>query len=101
MDRIDHTPAPAEAVLRFQQERIVKNLFIEYLLILEELGHEHDNAMAKLEKALPKENQPFVDLADYLTPEKGERLRKRVLDRGNDALRNLREVVNGFDISLK
>ncbi len=101
MDRIDHTPAPAEAVLRFQQERIVKNLFKEFLSVLEELAHEHDEALDKMEKALPSEHKHFVGLADCLTPEKGDRLRKRVLDRGNDALRSLHEIVNGFEISIK
>lgn len=101
MDRIDHTPAPAEAVLRFQQTRLVKSLYIEFLLILQEIGHEHDEAMAKLEKALPKEYQSYVELADYLLPEKGQRLRKRVLDRGNDILRELETLVNTLHIELK
>ena len=103
MDKVVYNgPAPADAVLRFQQQRIITTLFTEYLLMLETLGNEHDIALDKLAKALPSDYAKFVDLADYLTPEKGQQLRKRVLDRGNDAWRNLHELVErSFNVQFK
>ncbi len=101
METLKYTPALAVDVLRFQQERIVKNLYIELLMVLEDLGHEHDDALSKLEKALPSEYHQYVGLADYLTPEKGQRLRKRVLDRGNNALRELDSQLKNYDITSK
>lgn len=96
-----YSPAPADAVLRFQQERIIKVLFTEFLVALEDLAREHDLALDKLAKALPPDLAKYVDLADYLTPEKSEMLRKRVLDRGNHALRELHSQVDHFNISFK
>lgn len=96
-----YTPAPADAVLRFQQERIVKVLFTEFLMALEDLARDHDIALDKLARALPADFAKFVDLADYLTPEKSDILRKRVLDRGNHALRELHSQVDHFNIEFK
>lgn len=95
-----HTADPKE-VLRFQQHRIITLLFREYLTLLEDLGLEHDAALAKLAAALPPEYQTYLDLADYLTPEKSKHLRKKVLDRGNDTLRSLDDVLAAFTIEFK
>ncbi len=101
MDPIKYIPAPAEDVLRFQVERVVKDLFKEFLCTLEEVGVEHDAALAKLEKALPPEYHHHLDLADSLPPEKGQRLRKRVLDRGNDTLRAIQDFFKFYTIQNK
>ncbi len=88
-------------VLRFQLHRLVTSLFKNYLVLVEELGDTHDDAVMKLKAALPKEYVPFVDLADYLTPERGAALRKKVLDSGNDVLRSVDELLKQFDIDFK
>jgi hypothetical protein len=96
-----YTPAPADAVLRFQQERIVTTLFRSFLETLEDVEADHNAALAKLVDALPVDYKQYVDLADCLTPEKGQQLRKRVLDRGNDAKRSLTDLTNSFTIEFK
>lgn len=96
----NHTADPKE-VLRFQQHRVITLLFRHFLTLLEDLGLEHDEALAKLAAALPPEYHSFLDLADYLTPEKGQRLRKKVLDSGNDTLRSLDDVLESFTITFK
>lgn len=88
-------------VLRFQHERIVKNLFKRFLVMLEDLGRDHDAALGKLHDALPEQYKPFVDLADYLDEAKAEILRSKVLGAGNDALRELGSVTDQFEISLR
>lgn len=88
-------------VLRFQLTRSITNLFKGYLILLEDLGDSHDEAMAKLKKALPAEYHPFVDLADDLTPERGAILRKKVLDAGNDVLREVTKLLEQFDVEIK
>lgn len=89
------------AVLRFQHERIVKSLFVQFLITLEDLGHRHEMALDKLEKNLPEEYKKYVELADYFTEEEYQLLRKRVLDRGNAAINELNILIDQFDISLK
>ncbi len=95
-----HTADPKE-VLRFQQHRIITVLFRHFLTLLEDLGLEHDEALAKLAAALPPEYHTYLDLADYLTPERSKHLRKKVLDSGNDTLRSLDEILESFDIHFK
>jgi hypothetical protein len=87
-------------VLRFQLERAVKNLFKGYLVLLEDLGDSHDAALAKLRAALPEQYRPFVDLADDLTPEHGVLLRKKVLDAGNDVLREISKLLEQFNVEF-
>lgn len=88
-------------VLRFQLDRNVRLLFREQLMLLEDLGKEHDTALSKLNDALPEQYRHYLDLADYLTPDRGQQLRKRVLDRGNDVLRNFEELLKQFEIRFK
>lgn len=91
---------PAE-VLRFQIDRNVKAIFWAYLAVLEDLGVEHDIAMKKLVDALPPEYKDYVSLADYLSDEKGAQLRKRVLDVGNNHLREIATILESFEIEFK
>jgi DNA topoisomerase IB len=101
MDKVyTHTADPKE-VLRFQQQRIITMLFRHFLTLLEDLGLEHDEALAKLSAALPPEYQTYIDLADYLSPDKSKHLRKKVLDAGNDSLRGLDEILNSFNVTFK
>lgn len=101
MDQASYTPASADSVLRFQQERIIKTLFTEFLMVLEDLARDHDIALDKLSAALPPDLSKYIDLADYFTPEKSVLLRKRVLDRGNHALRELYTQVDHFNVGFK
>lgn len=88
-------------VLRFQIERNVKAIFWAYLAVLEDIGVEHDIAMTKLAEHLPTQYVTYIDLADYLTEEKGAQLRKRVLDVGNNHLRQINDCLEGFDVNFK
>ena len=101
MEQVPYTPASASEVLRFQQERIIKTLFRGFLEVLEDVEADHNTALGKLVDALPEDLRHYVDLADHLTPEKGLQLRKRVLDRGNDSLRSITDLVNSFNIQFK
>lgn len=92
-------PSPAD-VLRYQLHRNVTNLFKNYLIILEDVGDNHDEALAKLKNALPENYRGFVDLADYLTPERGQALRKKILDAGNDSLREIDKLVEQFQVEF-
>ena len=65
--------------LQFQVQRKVVSLYISFLFILEDLkaqGYDIDEDM-------------------YL------RWRKRVLDQGNDTIREIEDYLNNFDIRLK
>ena len=57
--------------------RDVKKLYLSFLYILEDLKNE-----------------------DQITEEEFQRLRKRVLDYGNNCSRNIEEQLNSFDFNL-
>lgn len=76
----------------------VTRLFKTYLYGLEGLTHDHDEAMGKLRDALPPEYKHYVDLADYLSDDKLQRMRNGVLRNGNDLIRDIQETVDGLRI---
>lgn len=75
-------------------------LFKEFLSILEQLADEHDEALAKLAVSLPTEYHAHLTLADHFTEEKAERLRRAVLQRGNDAARSIQEEIEKYDVEF-
>ena len=90
-----------EQVIRFQYQRIVTALFKRFLVVLEDLEAEHNTSLGRLHDALPAQYQPFVNLADCLDETKAKSLRKKVLDSGNEALREFDDIVKQFNIDLK
>ena len=59
---------------RLTIERHIVNLFKECLMIVEQLGEEHDEAMGKLFDALPENYREYVRLADHFSEEKADRI---------------------------
>jgi len=81
--------------------RHVVVLFKEYLDILQQLAEEHAEALDALHDALPDQYQPYVNLADHFTDEKGQRIRKAVLARGNDCKRAIEEELAKYEMALR
>lgn len=90
-----------EELLRFQIRRNVTVLFKRFLEILEDLGVEHDAALTLLYDKLPADYKVYVELADYLTDEKADMLRRKVLGAGNDCVRQIEDILQSFSVTLK
>lgn len=90
-----------EDVLRFQIHRQITNLSRNFLIVLEDLGMDHDTAMKKLHENLPEEYKNYVELADYFDETKYKNVRKKVLDGCGDSIRNLDETLKQFEIKIK
>lgn len=88
-------------VLRFQARRICTSMFKSFLILLEEVEEDHDIALKKLFDSLPPQYQPYVKLADYLDEERAKRLRSKILDVGNNAIREFEEQLNNYEVRLK
>ena len=69
----------AKDFLQFQVRRKITNLYKNFLFILEDL----------------KENQYDISEESY------QRQRKRVLDFGNDTIREIEETLQNLDIEIK
>lgn len=88
-----------EEFLKAKIEQVIKRLFVAQLCRLEEIYDKHDEAMTKLVDALPPEQRGLVTLADYLTDSVTETTRRKVLFEGNEAIRDLKEVVDNLRIN--
>jgi hypothetical protein len=78
--------------------KVVTNLYKQMLFILEDLQEEHRAVYGRLLDNSPEEMKPLIAQADYFDDRKMNWLRKRVLDIGNDAVR---ETQQRFEIHFK
>ena len=90
-----------QEILKGSCHRHVVFLFKEVLTLLEQLAEEHDESLAKLATNLPEEYRKYIPLADYFTEDKADRLRRSVLQRGNDCARAIRDEIDKYKVDLK
>ena len=90
----------AEDIFRKRCERNTVTLFKGFLVMLEDLQKEHEINFGKLKRNLPKEYSPLIDQANYFDQEKVQHLRKRTLDIGNEAIRNIEGGFENFTIDF-
>ena len=84
--------------LRSQRE--ISALFKTMLLLVEDMKKDHDFHYQKLYDNIPKKYHPIIDTADHFTPEKVNWIRKRILDFGNESIRNLGSELDNYTVSF-
>ena len=82
-------------------KRSTKVLFKSFLVLMEDLHQDHLINFSKLRKALPEEYSPLIDQADYFDQHKMQYLRKKILDMGNESIRETNNDLENFTISFK
>jgi hypothetical protein len=87
-------------ILQERYEKHTKGLFKSFLFVLEDLQDDHNAHFAKLKNALPSMYHTLIDQANYFDHDRLQRLRKRVLDLGNDSLRGQNEDLEKFTVIL-
>jgi hypothetical protein len=80
-------------LLSFQTHRNIINLYKRYLNIIEDLQEEHLNMLNKLNSKIDQETLKNVD---YFDENKYNYLRKRVLDLGNETIREIDKTLDLF-----
>tara|TARA_R100000152_G_scaffold16589_1_gene8096 strand:- start:360 stop:647 length:288 start_codon:yes stop_codon:yes gene_type:complete len=90
----------AKKKLALRSEREISALFKTMLLLVEDMKKDHDFHYQKLYENLPKEYHPIIDTADHFTPEKVNWIRKRILDFGNESIRNLGSELDNYTVSF-
>lgn len=94
-----HLSLPDNATFIKAKVRLgVTRLFKNYLFAFEEFVTQHDEAMKKLEDALPADLKVYVSLADYISEESYEMMRKKILSAGNDVIRDVESTVDGLQL---
>ena len=67
----------------------IKKLYVNFLVLLEDLKDDHDRTFYKLSREFPEMTKTLT-VCDYFDDEKLDHLRKRVLDMGNGCVRSVK-----------
>jgi hypothetical protein len=85
-----------KALVSAESERLVKKIFKHSLMVLEDLRFQHSKALEDLDLSeKEKESLNYLDFVRYSL------LRKRILDNGNESVRDLENFLDNFDFKLK
>jgi hypothetical protein len=90
----------AEGIFKKHCQRNTVALFKGFLMMLEDLQKEHQINFDKLRGSLPEEYDALLEQADYFCDDKLQHLRKRTLDIGNEAIRNIEGEFENFTINF-
>jgi len=92
-------------VISFQIHRNIVNLYKRYFEITEDLLSEHKSFISKIESRLSNLGvdieEANIEEIDYFTDKKFTQIRKKILDVGNDATRELDRTLEFVTIDLK
>jgi hypothetical protein len=88
---------PEKELLKQQARRIITVLFKDSLSILQEIQQEHLTVITGLSKQFPPEFVAKINILDF---PKYSRLRKRILDKSNDSIRELETLISSFDVTI-
>ena len=78
----------------------ISRLFKMMLIMVEDMKKDHDFHYDKLYENIPKKYHPVIDTADHFTPDKVNWIRKRILDCGNESIRNLCSRIDNYQVSF-
>ena len=89
---------PVRDIISFQIHRNITNLYKKYFEISEDLLEEHRLFIARLKNL---DDTSKVDSIDYFTEEKYNNIRKKILDAGNDSIREIEKALEFVNITIK
>ena len=78
----------------------ISSLFKMMLMLVEDMKKDHDFHYNKLYDEIPKKYHAVIRTADHFTPEKINWIRKRILDFGNESIRNLDSELDNYSVSF-
>lgn len=89
----------ANDLLRFQVRRNVTGLYKSFLILLEDLEQDQKIQFSKLKESMP-EHKKLLDQAEFLDSGKSNYIRKKILDAGNGAIRELISELENYDVNF-
>ena len=78
----------------------ISRLFKMMLIMVEDMKKDHDFHYQKLYEHIPADYHTVIDTANHFTPQKVNWIRKRILDIGNESIRNLGSELDNYTVSF-
>ena len=78
----------------------ISSLFKLMLMMVEDMKKDHDFHYQKLYENIPDQYHGVINTADHFTPEKVNWIRNRILDVGNESIRNLAAELDNYTVTF-
>ena len=90
----------AKKKLNRESDDEISKLFKMMLMMVEDMKQDHDFHYEKLYENIPNEYHAVINTANHFTPQKVNWIRKRILDIGNESIRNLGAALDNYSVSF-
>ena len=90
----------AKKKLNRESDNEISKLFKMMLMMVEDMKQDHDFHYEKLYENIPNEYHAVINTANHFTPQKVNWIRKRILDIGNESIRNLGSTLDNYTVSF-
>tara|TARA_B110000285_G_scaffold235018_1_gene314222 strand:- start:1209 stop:1496 length:288 start_codon:yes stop_codon:yes gene_type:complete len=91
----------AKKILNESSDKEIRSLFKTMLILVEDMQKDHIFHYQKLYDEIPEEYHSVIRAADHFTPDKVAWIRKRILDYGNESVRNMQKEIENFKVTFK
>lgn len=88
-----------KSLTRISDEEI-SSFFKMMLLLVEDMRQDHNFHYNKLYQNIPQKYHAVIDTANHFTEEKNSWIRKRILDYGNESIRNFRYEIDNYTVEF-
>ena len=78
----------------------ISRLFKVMLMMVEDMKRDHDFHYDKLYENIPEEYHKIINTANHFTQPKINWIRKRILDVGNESIRNFGSTLDDYTVSF-
>ena len=90
----------AKKKLSRESDNEISKLFKMMLTMVEDMKQDHDFHYEKLYENIPDKYHAVINTANHFTPQKVNWIRKRILDVGNESIRNLGSTLDNYTVSF-
>jgi hypothetical protein len=90
----------AKKKLSRESDNEISKLFKMMLMMVEDMKQDHDFHYEKLYENIPDKYHAVINTANHFTPQKVNWIRKRILDVGNESIRNLGSTLDNYTVSF-
>lgn len=90
-----------QETLHFTVVRLMTALYKNYLMMTQDIRVNHNDMLDRIAEFVPEDQLDKLDLVDYLDENKYNYMRKRILDTGNDAIREWEKILQNYDVTFK